>query len=250
MTMARTAIAATVLGLFAACGKPDYPKCEKDEQCKKGEFCVNAMCQLCRGDGDCSRGQACVKGRCERIPGFCASTSDCEKGQGCKAGKCTTCDANEDCGAEGRCRLGTCLQPGDCQSNEDCAETEECQAGRCAAPPSLAGSRGPCDLQPVRFDFNEYLLTTDATAALAANAECLKKAGEQKARVDGSCDPRGTEDYNLALGDKRARGVIEHLGRLGVDAARLRPVSRGKLDAKGTDEAGWAQDRHADFVWE
>jgi hypothetical protein len=57
-------------------------------------------------------------------------------------------------------------------------------------------------------------------------------------------------DLALALGDRRARSVIDHLGRLGTDPERLRAVSRGKLDATGADEAGWAKDRRAEFIWE
>ena len=69
-------------------------------------------------------------------------------------------------------------------------------------------------------------------------------------RVEGHCDPRGTEEYNLALGDRRARSVVGYLGRLGVETSRLRAVSKGKLEAVGSDEEGWARDRKATFVWE
>lgn len=243
------ATAAIAVGLAAGC-KPEYPKCENDKDCKTAEFCVKGMCQLCRDDGDCARGKRCVSGRCDPIPGFCASAADCPKGQGCRASVCTACVGNEDCGEGGRCRLGTCLAPGECQSNEDCAANEECQGGQCVAPPAAKTVTGPCELAPAYFDFNESLLTSDAMAALAADADCLKKAGSMKARVEGHCDPRGTEDYNLALGDRRARSAIQYLSHLGADGSRLRPVSRGKLDAKGADEAGWKKDRRVDFFWE
>ncbi|MEK6606786.1 MAG: OmpA family protein [Myxococcota bacterium] len=237
------------VGLGGGC-RPDYPKCEGDPDCKAGEFCVKEMCQQCRDDRDCKAGKACKKGRCEAAPGSCTSAADCAPGQGCKDGRCGPCDADAQCGEGAKCREGACLASAACRTEDDCAAGEECQDGRCVAPPSATSKQGPCTLELVLFDFNESLLTQDATVTLAKNAECLKSAQGAKIRVEGHCDPRGTEEYNLALGDRRARGAIDHLGRLGVDTSRLRPVSKGKLEAVGTDESGWARDRRADFIWE
>ena len=65
----------------------------------------------------------------------------------------------------------------------------------------------------------------------------------------GHTDPRGTQEYNLALSEKRAQSVRDHLGRLGVEGNQLSVLPRGSLDAKGTDEPSWAQDRRVDFAW-
>ena len=62
----------------------------------------------------------------------------------------------------------------------------------------------------------------------------------------GRADPRGTEEYNLGLSSRRAHSVGEYLGRLGVGEHQLAELPRGALDATGTDEAGWAQDRRVD----
>lgn len=243
------------IGLVAAAGcKPDYPKCEGDGDCKAGEFCVNGLCQQCRDDNDCKAGTKCAKGRCEAAAGACKSASDCPGGQGCKDGVCAPCDADAQCGEGGKCKSGACLAKGACQTDEDCPEGNECQNGACVAPPTAGVAvpgQGPCALEPVYFDFNESLLTADATAALVRNAECLKGPGAgRRVRLDGHCDPRGTEEYNMALGDRRARSALEHLLRLGVDGGPLRPVSRGKLDATGGDESGWSKDRRVELVWE
>lgn len=109
---------------------------------------------------------------------------------------------------------------------------------------------GPCELVSVYFGFNDSVLTTQAVDALAANVECLRSAEGHSVRVEGHCDPRGTEEYNLALGDRRARSATTYLTRAGVEAGRLRAVSKGKIEARGTDEASWALDRRVDLIWE
>ena len=83
---------------------------------------------------------------------------------------------------------------------------------------------------------------------LARDAECIKKVN-RPAQLIGHTDPRGTQEYNLALSEKRAQSVRDHLGRLGVDGTHISVLPRGSLDAKGTDEPSWAQDRRVDFAW-
>ena len=90
--------------------------------------------------------------------------------------------------------------------------------------------------------------TTEATATLARDADCLKQVG-RVAQLVGHADPRGTQEYNLALSERRAQSVRDHLGRLGVDGGKMTVLPRGSLDAKGTDEPSWAQDRRVDFTW-
>ena len=66
-------------------------------------------------------------------------------------------------------------------------------------------------------------------------------------RLIGRADPRGTEQYNLALGSRRASSVNDYLQHLGVAPAQLSQTTRGALDATGTDEGGWANDRRVDL---
>lgn len=228
---------------------PKYPKCDKDENCKKGEFCVNGMCQQCRNDKDCGEGKTCKEGRCEDIPGYCKTSEDCSNGQVCKENRCAPCANDGECGPDGRCRNGRCLKPGECATDDDCPENHECQNGTCVAPPKPADA-GPCSPEPVYFDFNEFVLTSKATSKLQAAAKCIKSVANRKMRIEGHCDSRGTEEYNLSLGDRRARSVIKYLRRLGVSKKRLRPVSKGKLEATGSEESSWAMDRKVKFIWE
>ena len=200
------------------------------------------MCQQCRDDRDCGSGQLCKGGRCEA---GCRGDEDCPGGQVCRDEKCVPCESDADCGEGGRCRQGRCLKPGQCATDEDCPENHECQNGMCVAPPPVA-AKGPCTPSPVYFDFNEHVLTTSATQTLQQNADCIKKVTRRKMRLEGHCDPRGTEEYNMALGDRRAQSVKRYLTRLGISRARLRVVSKGKLEATGSSETGWGRPQR---VW-
>lgn len=105
-------------------------------------------------------------------------------------------------------------------------------------------------LKDVFFDFDKSDIRPDQRDSLAADAEWLKKWGTVKIRVEGHCDERGTAQYNLALGDRRANAVKEYLGSLGVDASRVETISYGKERpfAQGHDESAWAQNRRGHFV--
>lgn len=83
-------------------------------------------------------------------------------------------------------------------------------------------------LKDAYFDYDQATLRDDARSALAADGEWLKKYGSIQILVEGHCDERGTTEYNLALGDRRANAVKEYLGSLGVDGARVKTVSYGK----------------------
>jgi peptidoglycan-associated lipoprotein len=239
-----------VVGLVVVGCTPKYPKCDNDEHCKKGEHCVNGQCQQCRSDKDCGEGQVCRGGRCEARSGYCTSQADCPDGQACVKNRCVPCKSDGDCGEGGRCRGGRCLKPGSCTTDEDCPENHECQNGVCVGPPGDSNAGAPCELQTVYFDFDEFVLSSEALGKLQAAVTCLKSARGRSVRIEGHCDPRGTEEYNLALGDRRAHAVKRYLARSGVSGDNLRVVSKGKLEATGTNESGWALDRKVTFFWE
>ena len=99
-----------------------------------------------------------------------------------------------------------------------------------------------------KFDYDSESLTPGEKNVLEAIAKCLTNGALKGKAVDlvGRADPRGETEYNMTLGAKRARSVHTFLGGLGVPADKLRDTSRGELDAKGTDEAGWQKDRRVD----
>jgi peptidoglycan-associated lipoprotein len=105
------------------------------------------------------------------------------------------------------------------------------------------------DLTRVYFDFDSYVLSADTRATLKHNAMVLKAAPMLKVRIEGHCDERGSDDYNLALGEQRAQATMDYLSSLGVSVSQMATVSMGELmplDQSGT-EAAWAKNRRAEF---
>ena len=105
-------------------------------------------------------------------------------------------------------------------------------------------------LQDAFFSFDEATLPNDAQAALTTSANWLKRNPQYNLLIEGHCDERGTEQYNLALGDRRANTAKEYLMTLGVDGNRMRTVSYGEerpFDS-GHDETAWAKNRRAHLV--
>jgi outer membrane protein OmpA-like peptidoglycan-associated protein len=101
-----------------------------------------------------------------------------------------------------------------------------------------------------KFGFDKADLSDDDHDILQQLATCMRTGPLQGKSVEliGRADRRGTEEYNLALGSRRARSVNDYLQSLGVGAMYLSQTSRGALDATGSDEAGWATDRRVDIM--
>ena len=99
----------------------------------------------------------------------------------------------------------------------------------------------------IYFDFDSYLLRDDARPELQKVAQEAKKA--KAVRIEGNCDERGTTEYNLALGDARARAAATYLGRLGVPKKELSTISYGSERPKvmGHSESAWSKNRRDDF---
>jgi peptidoglycan-associated lipoprotein len=106
-------------------------------------------------------------------------------------------------------------------------------------------------LKAIYFDFDKAELRGDATQTLTANAARIRESGSLAVRIEGHCDERGTVEYNLALGDRRARAAKDQLVSMGIPAGRLRTISYGKERPAdpGHDEAAWAKNRRAEFVF-
>ncbi len=103
-------------------------------------------------------------------------------------------------------------------------------------------------LMRVHFEFDQYVLTADARATLKLDAEYLKARGA-RVQIEGHCDERGSDEYNLALGEKRALAVKNYLVSLGVSADRMSIISYGEEIplVMGSTEEAWAQNRRAEF---
>ncbi len=105
------------------------------------------------------------------------------------------------------------------------------------------------DLKPIYFDFDRYDLRSGDRETLNKNAMVLKDYPMAKIRIEGNCDERGTVEYNLALGEKRARAAMEYLMNLGIDGSRISIITYGKERASHCqNDACWSKDRRDDFV--
>ncbi len=123
-----------------------------------------------------------------------------------------------------------------------------------STPASLSGygfdqwQNGP--LGDVFYDFDSTALSADAQNQLKQNGAWLENNSANKALIEGHCDSRGTSEYNMALGERRASTAKEYLVRLGVASSRLETVSFGEerpFDT-GKGESAWAKNRRAHFV--
>jgi peptidoglycan-associated lipoprotein len=105
-------------------------------------------------------------------------------------------------------------------------------------------------LRPLFFELDSSDVSADGQQVLQANAAVLKKYPGMQVTIEGHCDERGTAEYNLALGERRALSAKTYLVSLGIPADRVKTVSYGKefpFDA-GHDDAAWKQNRRAHFV--
>ncbi|HEY4180182.1 MAG TPA: OmpA family protein [Kofleriaceae bacterium] len=100
-----------------------------------------------------------------------------------------------------------------------------------------------------KFDFDKDELTTEDRGVLDQVATCLTTGPLKGKAVSliGRADPRGTDEYNLGLGSRRSHSVSQYLGRLGVTEAQMGVTTRGSLDATGSDEATYREDRRVDI---
>ncbi len=124
------------------------------------------------------------------------------------------------------------------------------QAVKEAAAPAKEEAPAQAELTTIYFDFDSYVLGAPARDTLSKNAEAMQKDKSIKVRVEGNCDERGSDEYNLALGEKRAKAAMNYLVTLGIPADRLSIISYGKEKPvdPGHDEAAWAKNRRDDFV--
>lgn len=103
----------------------------------------------------------------------------------------------------------------------------------------------PCAFQTVYFAFDSSELDSSARSAIEAAVECYRNQNPNvRLLLTGACDPRGTEEYNIALGERRAQSVRSYMKSLGMSPSNISITSVGEEMATGTDEASWALDRN------
>lgn len=106
------------------------------------------------------------------------------------------------------------------------------------------------ELQTIYFDYDKFDLNPEALDIMSVNADQLYNRPLTVVLIEGHCDERGTEEYNLALGEKRAREIREYLLKYGIDSERLSIISYGESmpAVPGSGENSWAKNRRAEFA--
>jgi peptidoglycan-associated lipoprotein len=112
------------------------------------------------------------------------------------------------------------------------------------------GANGQGPLSDIHFDYNDYSVRAQDGEILKSNADWMGKNSAARVQIEGHCDNRGSEEYNIALGAKRAQAAKDYLETLGITADRMSTISYGKelpVCSEDTDEC-WAQNRRDHFV--
>lgn len=263
---------------LTACPGPDWPKCENDDHCKENDgdevnyHCVFGQCQECGRDADCKANERCNK-KTYKCEVKCSDDASCDSGFMCEAGACIkgerkdaegeSCVEEGDCKDGFTCKEGKCVEGGDGAGagagtkaeGEPCVETGDCQSG-------LTCSEGTCQKTEVtvtevecaeagliHFEFNAHDLGPEARESLNTFATCMEQHPDWKVVIEGHADERGTPEFNMSLGEKRANEIKKYMSNLGVEKKRMRTLSYGEerpVDATSTEDA-WAKNRRAEF---
>lgn len=234
--------------LLVACG-PTYPNCENDEHCaEKGEFCVNKTCTQCRDNSQCSgAGQVCSSGRCVTKVGYCDDTVACPSSQKCRDNECgAQCLDNSECSGNTYCSSGSCIAKPQCGPNSDtpaCPGDQQCIAGQCQVQLTS------CRADAIHFAFDRSSVRRNQRSKLDGIASCLGGANAANTQLQGHADERGTEEYNLALGEARAEAVKRYLKNKGVPSNKMTVTSFGeeRPAARGSNERAWSKNRRVEF---
>jgi peptidoglycan-associated lipoprotein len=213
-------LAFSVAGIATLAGCPAKPK---DGECKTSQDCLAQE----------GFGKVCVEGRCQE----CGTDADCKEGFVCRSNKCVPkpqCEADADCPSGQRC------------------EAEKCVAVREEPPPpttpAVSAECADASAFTIRFAFDESTLTPESQGSLQKLAGCLKEAPARRVVAQGHADERGTTQYNIALGGRRAEAAKKYLSDLGSSGS-LETVSYGEekpLCGEAT-EGCWSRNRRVEF---
>ena len=118
-----------------------------------------------------------------------------------------------------------------------------------AITPEMQAAMDTITNQKIFFEFDRYDIRADSQEVLKAKANALRSYPSIRIQIQGNCDERGTQEYNLALGERRARASYEYLVTLGVNPSQLEMISYGKENpaVQGNNEAAWSKNRRDDF---
>jgi peptidoglycan-associated lipoprotein len=195
----------------------------------------------CKSSKDCESqagfGKICVSGQCAE----CAADADCKAGFSCKANKCEPKPAPP-------VAVSEAPRP-ECVADADCGSGKGCQGGKCVS--TVEPACADATAFTVYFGFDQASVNADSAASLKKLAACLVKYPARRVQFDGHCDDRGTTQYNLALGKKRAEAVKKYLGDLGVSATiDTNTLGKEQPVCREATEACWARNRRVELKLE
>jgi peptidoglycan-associated lipoprotein len=231
-TKAALVFAGSIMMWFG-CG-PSYPDCLNDTNCKsRNQYCVDAKCRQCRDDSHCNMADACTicnSGSCGRRANCCTTDADCP------SGRCWNTPGKPygECGVQ-------------CKSDADCPPNQRCNAQGMCEPKEVI-EKVACSFKVVYFDYNEDRVRLDQQSTMNDNADCIKTKGTA-VRLEGHTDERGTEEYNMALGEKRVNSTKTYLSNAGVSGGSVSGISYGeeKPTCSTSNEGCWSQNRRVEF---
>jgi len=237
---------ALVLGFAAAsCGDSSKkPGCKTDKDCKNKLVCAANTCVECTDNAQCPTGKRCKANACVTTPA-CESDSDCHDGKVCQAGKCKACATDNEC-AGGACSAGACQPAKKCSKDDECADDEDCVNGLCRKAGAGSAAGATCTLATVYFGYDDSSVQASERDRLTTNVACIEKTKGKNVYLIGHTDTSGTEEYNIALSERRAQAVADFMARLGSDPARLQVVPKGETEPSGL---GDDRDRRVEFQW-
>jgi peptidoglycan-associated lipoprotein len=155
-------------------------------------------------------------------------------------------------GSEYGAEEGDAARPGgrDSLTGEEVGGSEFERYGDTMGSELSPAERQALGLQPVYFDFDQFSLDATARQTLSRNAEILRNNPDILVEIQGNCDDRGSEEYNLALGERRARAAKEYLVNSGISHGRISTVSFGESNpaAMGSSERAWQLNRRDDLI--
>ena len=223
--------------------------CASNEDCNESEQCVTNVCVECKTKSDCDNGDICLAGACVQQKNFCMTSADCSTLKACVQNKCVDCVSTSDCSSGQDCLGGACIGNGNCQNDLHCLDDENCENNRCTRTTlSMNNDINACTFETIYFAFDEFILTEASRQKLDSNFECIISK-DRPFYVIGHTDSVGTEEYNIALSDSRARTAAKYLKNLGVDKQRIHILPKGENEAQNTDFDGSAEDRRVEFAW-
>ena len=215
--------------LLAGCPpRIQYPECKLDTDCAEhGQVCLAGFCKECREDANCKPDKPVCK------DAICTAKPEPEKPPKPAA-------AEEDC-----------LADADCGDGRACVD-KVCKGQSGVIQSSSSQKLGDCEVKAIYFGFDEATLSPEARRQLERNFECLQRSSFRRALLSGHTDERGTTEYNVALGERRAEAVKRYLVGLGADGRKLKALSYGKERAAdpGHEESAWSRNRRVELVTE